>query len=114
MQKLLVWFDEIIRDSQEKQKMLVDDQRKDEAVFEKMQENVYDIFRTVLNVALKQHGQDEVAVRSFFEARLQQIPAAWEQSLLLAQQHGNENKAHIEQIKLQALARIKAAAEEMK
>jgi len=109
MQKLLNWFDEEISNSQKKQKTLTDDQRKDEAIFEKIQENVYDIFRTVLKAALRQHGQDEAAVRRFFEARLQQLPTAWEQSLLSAQQHNDMQREHIEKIKLSALNRIRLA-----
>ena len=86
----------------------------DEAVFEKVRENVYDVFRTVLSVAQKQHGGDAAAVRQFFESRLQQIPSAWEASLEKARQHGDEKKALIEEIKLAAVSDIKAALEEQK
>ena len=88
------------------------DFRKDEAVFEKVRENVYSIFSTVLKVAREQHDGDEAAIRSFFEIRLNQIPAAWEASLEKARQHGDENKALIEEIKLAAISDIRQALEE--
>jgi len=108
MQKMLTWLDTAISESRVRQQTLVQDQRQDEAVFEKVQENIYDVFRTVLNVALRQHG-DSAAARNFFELRMQQIPAAWESSLQAARTHNNTEKAHIEQIKLTALAAIREA-----
>ena len=65
-------------------------------------------FRTVLSVALRQHG-DSAEARAFFDLRLEQIPAAWLSSLQQALRHGDDRKAHTEQLKLQALAAVKAA-----
>ena len=108
MQTMLSWLDQAVADSRSRQQELQQEYRQDEAVFEKVQENVYDLFRTVLNVALRQHG-DSAEARAFFALRLEQIPASWPVSLQQALQHGDERKAHIEQLKLQALAAIQAA-----
>jgi len=114
MENLLQFLAAHIDACRERAEMLEKDYRKDEAVFEKVRENVYDVFRTVLSVAQKQHGGDAAAVRQFFESRLQQIPSAWEASLEKARQHGDEKKALIEEIKLAAVSDIKAALEEQK
>lgn len=114
MEHLIKFLEARICKCRERAAELEKDFRKDEAVFEKVRENVYDIFKTVLHVANAQHGRDEAAVRLFFESRLNQIPAAWAASLEKARLHGDENKALIEEIKLAAVSDIKAALEEAK
>ena len=111
--KLMFQFlEERIAKCRERAETLEKDFRKDEAVFEKVRENVYSIFRTVLKVAREQHDGDEAAIRLFFEIRLQQIPASWEVSLEKARQHGDESKALIEEIKLAVISDIRLALEE--
>ena len=53
---------------------LTSDDRSDEAVFAKVQMNVYDIFNTIFSVAVKTSGQDDQKVVQFFLLRIQQIP----------------------------------------
>ncbi len=89
-----------------KSQALFKDDRKDEAVFEKVRANVYDIFKTVFSVAAK-NEKDAQAAETFFLAKLEQIPSAWVQSLEQAQQHGDSQKAHIETIKLDAVREIR-------
>lgn len=112
MDNFMQFLEERILKCKERAAALERDHRNDEAVFEKVRENVYDIFRTVLKVAREQHGGDDAAIRSFFESRLNQIPASWETSLEKARQHGDENKALIEEIKLAAISDIRLALEE--
>lgn len=88
------------------------DHRKDEAVFEKVQENVYDIFRSVWRVAGQQCGEDKAARIQFFQIRLEQIPSSWVDSLEKARQHGDENKALIESLKLRVIKEITLAFEQ--
>lgn len=90
---------------------LASDDRADEAVFAKVQMNVYDIFSTIFSVALKTSGQDDQKVVQFFLTRLQQIPQSWYTALANAQQHGETEKAHIERIKLDAVAEIRKEVE---
>ncbi len=111
MDNLMQFLEARIQKCRERAAELEKDFRKDEAVFEKVRENVYDIFKTVLSVAQSQHGGDDAAMRLFFESRLNQIPAAWEASLEKAKLHGDDNKALIEEIKLAAISDIKAALE---
>lgn len=88
------------------------DGREDEAVFEKIRLNVFDIFRTVLSAAKTATGSQEEAVRFFLE-RLHQIPQAWEKSLAAAQSHGDDAKVHIEKLKLDAVAQIRQEVQKM-
>ncbi len=91
---------------------LAGESREDEAVFEKIRLNVFEIFRTVLSAAKTATGSPEEALR-FFSDRLRQIPEAWEKSLAAAQSHGDGVKAHIEKLKLDAVAQIRREAEKM-
>ena len=86
---------------------LTSDDRADEAVFAKVQMNVYDIFNTIFSVAVKTSGQDDQKIVQFFLTRIQQIPQSWHTALANAEQHGETEKAHIERIKLDVVAEIK-------
>lgn len=87
-------------------KELNSDDRADEAVFAKVQMNVYDIFNTIFSVAVKNSGQDDQKVVEFFLTRIQQIPQSWHAALANAEQRGETEKAHIERIKLDTVAEI--------
>ncbi len=84
------------------------DGRTDEVTFEKVRGNIYDIFRTVLRVASEQCGTDGDALRRFFAERIEQIPASWRASLEKAESHADTAKAHLEQLKLDAVRDIEA------
>ncbi len=86
------------------------DGRGDEAKFQKIRSNIFDIFRTVLTAARRQHGEDTPSVGTFFRLRLDQIPTAWEASSRTAALHGDSEKQQIEKIKLDAVAEIRQAA----
>lgn len=83
------------------------DNREDEAVFEKVRANVYDIFRTVLSAGVRTCGQDADGFRHFFDLRIQQIPTSWQASLEKARAHQDTAKVHLEEIKLAAVAEIR-------
>lgn len=83
------------------------DDRADEAVFAKIQMNVYNIFLTVFSVGIKRAGNDDEKLRQFFLARLDQIPQSWQASLSAATEHGDTGKAHIERLKLNAAGEIR-------
>lgn len=85
------------------------DDREDEAVFAKIQLNIYRIFNSVFSVAIETAGQDDEKVVQFFLIRLQQIPQSWHTALANAEQHGEMEKAHIERMKLDVAAEIKTA-----
>lgn len=98
-EEFLKWSDNRIAECAARQAVLAADDRGDEATFMQIRANVYGIF----HAACKALKGDMTALRS----RLDTIPAAWEKSMLHAQQHGDVQKAHIEQIKLETAAAIR-------
>ena len=101
------YFDERIAACQAAAAALNADNRADEAVFEKIRMNVFDIFRTVYNAGEKVSGGDPENQLNFLRHRLEEIPASWRTSLEMAQSHDNSEKAHIEQLKLNVVDEIR-------
>ena len=81
--------------------------RADEAAFEKIRANVYDIFRTVLSVAEKTCGGEEDAVRDFFARRAQTIPAGWAAAYEKAKEHHDPVRLQIEKLKLDTVGEVR-------
>lgn len=104
--KTVRFFADRIENCKSIAQQLRSDDREDEAVFAKIQRNVYDIFNTIFSVAVKTAGQDDEKVVQFFLIRLQQIPQSWHTALRSAEAHGESEKAHIEHLKLEAVAEI--------
>ena len=98
MNDFLSWCDERTAACQQRRRELTADQRIDEARFEQIRANVYGVFRAVY-ATLQNHP-------AALEKKLREIPAAWEESLCLARQHGDTEKAYIEQLKLDTAAEI--------
>lgn len=106
IEKMNAYFDEQIAACQGRSLALLADERQDEADFEKIKANVYDIFRTMLSVGCNTQSTPEAAA-SFLEKKLEMVPANWCASLARAQEHGDAGKAHIERLKLDAVEDIK-------
>lgn len=102
------WFAaQIALCGQRRQALLADD-RADEAAFEQVQANVYDIFRTILAVAVKTGGDDAEAVRRFFVRRAEVIPAGWAAAYETASAHHDPVRMQLEKLKLDTIDGIKA------
>ena len=102
------YFDDSIACCDEQEKALIADERKDEAVFEKIRANVYNIFRTILGVAVDTCGEDTEKIRDFFLYRIDHIPASWSAAYETAKQHNDAAKVQIEEIKLAVVQEIRA------
>lgn len=87
---------------------LIADDRGDEAVFARVQENVYELFRTVLETAVKTQGD---SARGFFRKKLDEIPENWRKSLKAAMEHSDADKIQIEIMKLEAASDVAAIME---
>ena len=107
--KFEVYLDEQIAARKQRSKLLTADDRVDEGNFEKIHANVYEIFKTVLSVAERVCGRDELAKKRFFLQKAEQIPASWMTSYERAKLHGDVEKMQIESIKLDAIREIKNA-----
>ena len=105
--KLNRYFEEQIAMCNRRSKKLLDDERTDEAAFEKVKANVYDIFRTVLSVAVKTSNGDPDAVRRFFVQKTGQIPSGWVNAYDKAEQHNDTVRMCLEQIKLDTIGEIR-------
>lgn len=80
--------------------------RGDEATFERIRANIYDICRTVYAVCAR--TAEASAFQSAYLQKLDRLPQSWEASLALAREHGDDAKAFIEQLKLNTLASVRA------
>lgn len=105
--KLDRWFEEQTALCGRRGQELLADDRGDEAVLERIRANIYDVFRTVLSVAVKTCPNQEEAVGRFFLRRAETIPSAWAASYEKARQHHDPVKLRIEQIKLDTAGEIK-------
>ena len=100
------YFAQQIAQSKAREQALAVDERQDEAGFEKVRGNVFDIFATVFSAARKA-CREESAMVDFFREKLMRIPQNWQDSLEKARAHDETEKAHLETIKLEAAARIR-------
>lgn len=105
--KLNSWFEEKIALYGKRNQELNGDGRTDEAVFEKIKANIYDVFRTVLSVAVKTGKEDADAVKTFFVQRAEQIPEGWAVALEKAREHNDTVRMQTEQIKLDTVQEIR-------
>jgi len=101
------YFEERIAACKDAAAALNADNRSDEAVFEKIRMNVFSIFHSVYAAGEKVSGGDEGKQLEFLRDRLQRIPSGWETALDVALSHGNSEQAHIERIKLEAVAELR-------
>lgn len=106
LNKMYEYFDEKKAECTANHKRLLSEDRGDEANFEKIRRNVYDVFKTVLEVAVKTRGNDPKAVKDFFLSRLETIPENWRKAYDKASEHGDEAAKYREELKLNALEDI--------
>ena len=105
--KLNDYFNDQIAVCDRRNKELLADERMDEATFETVKANVYDIFRTILSVAVKTCKGDPGAVQRFFVQKAEQIPSNWTVSYEKAKENNDAIKMQIEQIKLDTIHEIR-------
>jgi hypothetical protein len=111
---VFVYFNEEIAACQQRQKELLADNRADEATFMKIRANVFDIFKTVLSVAIRTVKSGSSAeIKDFFLGKTEQIPANWKIAYAKAAEHGDFEKMHYESIKLEAIAEIRETFEKI-
>ena len=105
--KLISYFDEQIAACKRRTGLLIADDRMDEGNIEKVRANIYEIFKTVFSVAEKVCGEDDLAIKDFFLQKAEQIPLNWTNSYENAKKHGDVEKMHIENVKLETIREIK-------
>lgn len=105
--RLYSYFEENIGKCVRMQQELSANQRNDEAVFARVQMNVFDIFKTVFAVANKKFGCEKEIV-DFFLSKLDTMPSGWQESMQKAENTGDIKTAHIEKIKIETAENIRA------
>ncbi len=105
--KMNSWFEEKIALCGKRNQKLNEDERTDEAIFEKVKANIYNVFRTVLSVAVKTGKEDADAIKTFFVQRAEQIPAGWTAALEKAKEHNDTLRMQTEQVKLDTIYEIR-------
>ena len=106
--KMNSWFEEQIAACGRRNAELQADDRTDEAVFEKVKANIYDAMRIWLTVAVRVGNGNEKAVKDFFIARVEQIPASWEAAYEKAKEHNDTARMQTEQVKLDVVREVRA------
>lgn len=101
------FFDNQIQLCKQQEKDLQEDDRRDEANFQKIKANVYDIFKTILAVAQKVSNGDPQRVKQFFWLKTEQIPANWEAAYEAAKLHDDIENMVVEKIKLNTIQEIR-------
>lgn len=107
------WLDERVDERAARERGLRADSRDDEATFARIDGNVYDIVRTVLDVAKRQSPGDGRAAREFFLGRIDRLREEWSAARERAAAHDDAERVHVENVKLGALAEARAAAGEL-
>ena len=107
IENMTAYLDAAIARCTEQEKALIADERKDEAIFEKIRANVYNIYRTILGAAVQNCGEDADKMREFFMKQIDHIPASWRATYETAKQHNDTAKVQIEEIKLAVVQEIK-------
>ena len=85
---------------------LIADDRRDEANFEKIRANIFQIVKTMLQASAR-ISQEESERIGFLEAKLALFQETWEGYLRKAKEHGDDLKIVQEQTRLEALAEIR-------
>ena len=104
------YFNDKISNCNEQYKKFQLEGRFDEGNFEKIKVNVYGIFNTMLTLAINT-AKEENEVYVFFMKKLDEIPLNWEASYKKAVEYNDEEKIHIENIKLGVVKEISNAFE---
>ncbi len=114
--QMLAYFEHEIAECVKREALLQGDCRQDEANLEKIKANVFDIFRTMFNIAVRTvHDKDNTmnSIRCSFMTKVESIPANWLSSYERAKAHQDTSKILIEEIKLQTVAAIRSTFEEI-
>lgn len=99
------YLDERTSSVQENILRLIADNRRDEANFEKIRANIFQMVKTVFQASARVSQEESQRVR-FLESKLTLFQETWESNLAKAKEHGDDLKIVKEQTRLEALTEI--------
>ncbi len=105
------YIDETVNALQEKERALVQSDRKDEADMVKIQINIYGICKTIYDVVCKTCAPEKV--KEVYLKKLEDLPGNWKRSLEKARAHEDIEKIVVEELKLEALFAVKKKFQEL-
>ncbi len=106
-QQVHAYFQRRILECTRRERELAADDRGDEAVFARVQTNVFQIFQTVFHRVMAM--EDEEKAGALFLQKLAQIPQAWRDAYETASGYGKSERMHLEAVKLETAAEIRDA-----
>lgn len=104
--RIEAYFEDQIAACQTAAAALNGDDRADEAIFQRIRRNVFDIFRAVYLAGSNVHTEENARIH-FLSKRLDEISDNWRTAQNIAREHGSSERAFVEQIKLEAAAEIR-------
>lgn len=111
MNKYISYLEKTISELQKEESLLAATNRKDEANFIKIKINICDICKTIYNVSARSNQGE--ALKEEYIRQLTRLPENWKITLDKAREHGDVEKAVIEETKLDMLQEIRAKFEEL-
>ncbi|PAT01913.1 hypothetical protein CI105_03380 [Candidatus Izimaplasma bacterium ZiA1] len=94
-----------------KKEELYADSKYDESKFEKIKENVIDIYLRMINVTIKQSNQNVDKFIELYPKFFEKIPKNWKTSLDEAKKNNDFENVFIEEIKIETMEKIKRVFE---
>lgn len=91
----------LLADCAKEEKLLAEEDRKDDANMCRIRSNIYGIFLSFLEVSADMGDEER---ESFIRSRAARVSQAWEESRKKAKEHKDAEKILIEEIKLEAAA----------
>lgn len=92
--------------TEDKITQLIRDNRGDDANFEKIRANIFQMLKTVFQASLRTSA-DEGEQLKFFDARLKMIEEVWQTALTKASEHNNAARILQEQVKLEVMRSVR-------
>lgn len=106
IQTFINYLDQRTSSVQEDTLRLIADNRRDEANFEKIRTNIFQIVKTIFQASVRV-SQEESERVGFLDTKLTLFQETWESYLTEAKEHGDDLKIVQEQTRLEALAEIR-------
>ena len=107
------FLDQRTGDVQEKIVQLNQDHRSDEANFEKIRANIFQVIKTVF-LAYQKTPRTEPELQALMDAKLTMFQETWTGFLETAREHNDEKRVLQEQVKLEAMKEIRQKFDQLR
>ena len=105
--KFIQYLDKSMESCVKQEQQLIADSRKDEANMMKVKANIYDIFKSMFQLSVKNKPRDPAGISEAFLKKLDSIPQNWMKSYDLARRNQDAVKILVEETKLDTVKEIR-------